>query len=402
MRSMQLRKWHANLSNLKTASITDRLASLGSDRWAVHFESRRRVNAGEDIIELTIGEPDIPTPSHLLDVANSSMRAGRTRYAGGKGEPILLKAVADKYSTRTGRQIDPNQVLAFPGTQAALTITMMSLVEAGEAVLVPDPYYATYEGVVQAAGAEFIPVPMSADNGFHLTAEQLEAAVTPHSKVLLLNSPHNPTGAVLTADEIRAIGEVCKKHNLWIVSDEVYEPLIYKGGFASSFNMTEYADRTIAMASISKSHAAPGFRSGWAVGPSWAMDKIQSVSEAILFGGQPFIADMTAHALNHPDGTSHEMGQNYRRRIALLMEAFAGSKLIPLEPAAGMFMLIDVSSTGLVGADFAMKLLDNGVSVMPGSSFGSQCEKFIRLSLTVDNDKLKTAAERINSFANSL
>ena len=397
-----LQKWLKNLVNLKTASITKRLASLGSDRWAVHFESRRRVNAGEDIIELTIGEPDIPTPTHLLDVANKSMRSGRTRYAGGKGEPNLLQAVADKYSARTGRTISSDQVLAFPGTQAALTITMLSLVEAGDAVLVPDPYYATYEGVVQAAGAEFIPVPMSHDNGFHLTAEQLEAAITPNSKVLLLNSPHNPTGAVLNAQEVEAIGDVCRRHNLWIVSDEVYEPLIYKGDFASPFDMEPFADRTIAMASISKSHAAPGFRSGWAVGPKWAMDEIQHVSEAILFGGQPFIADMTAHALSHPDGTSDEMAANYSSRIALLMDAFDGSNLMPLEPSAGMFMLIDVSASGLTGEDFAMKLLDSGVSVMPGSSFGSQCEKFIRLSLTVDNDKLKTAAQRIIAFASSI
>jgi arginine:pyruvate transaminase len=398
----QLQKWRANLSNLKTASITSRLASLGSNRWAVHFESRRRMKAGEDIIELTIGEPDIPTPTHLLDVANASMRTGRTRYAGGKGEPNLLAAVAQKYSARTGRTISPNQVLAFPGTQAALTITMLSLVEAGDAVLVPDPYYATYEGVVQGAGAEFIPVPMSAENGFHLTPEQLEAAITPNAKVLMLNSPHNPTGAVLSAKEVAAIGDVCERHNLWIVSDEVYEPLIYKGDFASPLDMEAFAERTIAMASISKSHAAPGFRSGWAVGPNWVMDEIQHVSEAILFGSQPFIADMTAHALSHPDGTSAEMAGNYRSRISLLMDAFASSRLVPLEPSAGMFMLIDVSNSGLSGEDFAMKLLDHGVSVMPGSSFGSQCAKFIRLSLTVDNDNLKTAAQRIIAFANSI
>lgn len=368
----------------------------------MHFESRRRVKAGEDIIELTIGEPDIPTPSHLLDVANASMRSGRTRYAGGKGEPILLQAVADKYSARTGRKISSDQVLAFPGTQAALTITMLSLVEAGDAVLVPDPYYATYEGVVQAAGAEFIPVPMSPDNGFHLTAEQLEAAITPNCKVLLLNSPHNPTGAVLTPEEVAAIGDICEKHDLWIVSDEVYEPLIYKGNFTSPFDIEKYSKRTIAMASISKSHAAPGFRSGWAVGPKWAMDEIQHVSEAILFGGQPFIADMTAHALSHPDGTSYEMAGNYSNRIALLMDAFHGFKLVPLEPSAGMFMLVDVSATGLSGAEFAMALLDSGVSVMPGSSFGNECAKFIRISLTVDKDQLTIAAQRIIAFANSI
>jgi len=245
---------------LTTASVTDRLASLGSERWAVHFDARRRVAAGEDIIELTIGEPDVPTPEHLIEVAYAAMRAGRTRYSGGRGETAFTNAVAGKYAKRTGRDIGPNNVMGLPGTQAALAVAMKSLVEAGDAVLVPDPYYATYEGVVGSSGAEFIPVPMSVENGFHLTAEQLRKAITPNSKVLLLNSPHNPTGAVLSADEIAAIGEVCIEHNLWIVSDEVYEQLIYQGEFASPFDMPELAQRAKAAAAQMNLFADPGLR----------------------------------------------------------------------------------------------------------------------------------------------
>ena len=205
---------------LKTASITNRLAALGSERWAVHFDARKRVAAGEDIIELTIGEPDIPTPTHLIDVADRSMRAGRTGYSGGKGEPEFLKAVADKYATRSGRAITRDNVISFPGTQAAVSMAMLALVESGDAVLVPDPFYATYEGVVRATGADFVTVPMSIENGFRLTVEQLEASHVPNARVLLLNSPHNPTGSVLEADEIAAIGEFCIRHNIWIISDE--------------------------------------------------------------------------------------------------------------------------------------------------------------------------------------
>ncbi len=390
-----------NTSTLKTASITARLASLGSERWAVHFDARRRIKAGQDIIELTIGEPDVPTPEHLLDVATGSMRAGRTRYAEGRGEPVLLAALAEKYSQRSGRQVSVDNALAFPGTQAALAITMMGLVEAGDAVLVPDPYYATYEGVVRSTGADFVPVAMSADNGFHLTPEQLEKAVTPNSKVLLLNSPHNPTGATLSRSEIEAIGAVAIKHDLWIVSDEVYEPLIYNGEFCSPFDLETLWERTIAVSSISKSHAAPGFRAGWGVGPAWAMRHIQSVSETLLFGGQPFIADMTAHALSHRDNTAQVMGSAYQRRIQVLKSAFAENEVLrPLEPDAGMFMLVDVTASGLDGESFAKQLLDHGVAVMPGSSFGNQARHFIRLSLTVDETLLAEAARRMVSFTN--
>ncbi|MEL6947560.1 MAG: aminotransferase class I/II-fold pyridoxal phosphate-dependent enzyme [Pseudomonadota bacterium] len=387
------------MADLSTASITERLAALGSERWAVHLETRRRKAAGADIIELTIGEPDVPTPPALIEVAHDAMKAGRTRYSNGKGEPALLNAVAKKYAKRSGRPVTPANVLAFPGTQAALSLCMMGLVEAGDAVLVPDPYYATYEGVVRGTGATFVPVAMDAKNAFHLTAEQLEKAITPNAKVLLLNSPHNPSGATLSADDIAAIGAVCRKHDLWIVSDEVYEPLVYEGTFASPFDDPDLTDRTIAVASISKSHAAPGFRAGWAVGPAWVMDRIQSVSEAVLFGCQPFIADMAAHALTHPDDTTERMASAYRERIDILLSALEASpRLKPIKPKAGMFMLVDVSATGKTGHTFAMELLDHGVAVMPGSSFGDQAEHLVRLSLTVPPEDLREAAARIAGF----
>ncbi|MEE9314511.1 MAG: pyridoxal phosphate-dependent aminotransferase [Rhizobiaceae bacterium] len=391
------------MDQLTTTSITERLASLGGEKWVVHYEARRRVEAGENVIELTIGEPDIPTPTYLIDVANTAMRAGRTRYSGGKGEAPLLAALATKYSARTNRTITAGQTLALPGTQAALAICMMALVEQGDAVLVPDPYYVTYEGVVRATGAEFIPVPMEAANGFHLTAKQVETAITPNTKVLLLNSPHNPTGAVLSASEIAAIGAVCKKHNIWILSDEVYEQLIYKGSFASPFDQDELAENTIVVSSISKSHAAPGFRSGWCIGPEWVIDRVQSVAESILFGNQPFIADMTTYALNNPDDTASRMSAIYQRRIELLMDAFSNSpKLKPMKPAAGMFMLVDVTATGMNGVEFSLELLDHGVAVMPGNVFGEQADNLIRISLTVSDEKLAEAVKRMIEFANTI
>ncbi len=389
--------------HLSSTSITKRLADLGSARWTLHFEARRRVAAGEDIIELTIGEPDVPTPVSLIDVADSAMRAGRTGYAGGRGEPVLVDAIAAKYSKRSGREIKQDNVFAFPGTQAALSICMMAMVEHGDAVLVPDPYYATYEGVVRATGAEFIPVPMSADNGFCLTVEQLENALVPNARVLLLNSPHNPTGAVLSEQEIAAIGAFCQKHNLWILSDEVYEDLIYGKPFASPFDNDDLAERTIVASSISKSHAAPGFRSGWAVGPGWFITGAQSVAETILFGNQPFIADMTAHALNNSNDTSKNMAIAYQRRIDVLLELFADcSALKPLRPDSGMFMVVNVSATGMNGSNFARRLLDFGVAVMPGDSFGAQALDFIRLSLTVEDENLRRAAQRIVNCAETL
>ena len=187
---------------MRFASVTDRLADLGAAKWAVHFEARRRVAAGEPIIELTIGEPDTPAPQALIDTAIASLQARRIRYSGGRGEPSVLQAIAAKYSKRTGRTITTDNTAYMPGTQTALYAALAALAEAGNEVLVGDPLYATYEGVIRASGADIVLVPLDPANGFHLRAEDLEARITPRSRVLLLNSPHNPTGATLSREEI--------------------------------------------------------------------------------------------------------------------------------------------------------------------------------------------------------
>ncbi|MHB1302020.1 MAG: pyridoxal phosphate-dependent aminotransferase [Acidiphilium sp.] len=389
---------------MRYAPITERLASLGSDRWALHIAARRRAASGEQIIELTIGEPDIAPDPALLRECTQALSAGRTRYSSGRGEPALLGALADKYAGRTGRTITPENVLCFPGTQTALFAVMLSLVEADDEVLVGDPLYATYEGVIRASGARKVAVPLRAEHGFHMQADDLEAAITPKSRVLLLNSPHNPTGAVLSADEIAVIGAVCTRHDLWIVSDEVYEMLIFGGDFASPLDNRHLADRTVVVSSISKSHAAPGYRSGWAIGPEEFCRRVLPVSETMLFGNQPFIADMTAYALTHPFDTAARMRESYARRARLIVNALADAPCLrPLLPEAGMFCLVDVAATGLTGEDFAWALLDKEqVAVMPGASFGDEAKDFVRLSLTVPDARIGEACRRIARFAAGL
>ncbi|MBP1842684.1 arginine:pyruvate transaminase [Rhizobium petrolearium] len=389
---------------MRYASITDRLAHLGSGRWAVHLAARRMKAAGEEIIELTIGEPDVAPDKALLDEAARAMYAGRTRYSNGRGEPSILEALVRKYSKRRPDVTEKN-FLCFPGTQTALYSVMTGLADAGDGVLVGDPLYATYEGVIASTGAHMIPVPLRPERKFHLQAEDLERAITPEARVLLLNTPHNPTGAVLTATEIAAIGEVCGRHDLWIVCDEVYEQLIFEGTpFASPFDIPELAERTIVVSSISKSHAAPGFRSGWAAGPEEFCEKLLPVSETMLFGVQPFISDMTAMALSQHFETADVMRKNYRRRAEIVEKAFAGSNLIkPMPPEGGMFVLLDVTATGLNGEEFAWELLhQEKVAVMPGTSFGDQAAGFLRVSLTVPEDVLAVAMGRVGELAGRL
>ncbi len=389
---------------MRYASISSRLDGLGSGKWAVHLEGRRRAQAGQPLIFLSIGEPDLPPPAAVVDQAVASLRAGRVRYAPGQGEPRALRAIAAHLERRSGLAVSPTQVVYAAGTQHGLFSTMLTLVEAGDEVLVPDPHYATYEGVVAGTGATFVPVPTRPEDGFHLTPEALEAAVTPRSKVLLLNTPSNPTGAVLTAAEIDAIGEVCIRHDLWIVCDEVYAELTFDRPFCSPFDRPQLRDRSVAVASISKSHAVPGFRAGWVAGPAEFAPRLLAVTETMLFGSQPFLADALAVGLDqlHPETVA--MRRAFHERAATMVQALDGSAGVQARmPEGGMFVLLDVRPTGLSGLEFAWRLLDEcGVVVMPGESFGAGGAGHIRVALTVEADVMAEACSRIRALAESL
>lgn len=387
---------------MRYASVTTRLADLGGAKWEIHSRARRMKAEGVPVLEFTIGEPDVPCPVDLMQTAARAMMAGRTGYSNGRGENGLLRALAARYSVRRGRVIAPDQIMCFPGTQTTLFAVFMALVEAGDEVIVGDPMYATYEGLIRASGAVPVPVQLRPEDGFRLRAADVAAAVTPRTRILFLNTPHNPTGAVLTRADLAALGAVAQAHDLWIVSDEVYEDLVFDGvDFASPLDLPELAERSIACASISKSHAAPGFRSGWCVGPAEFCERLLPLSETMLFGGQPFIADMTAQAVSHPSEVAPGMVARFAARADMLaarLEVVAGLRVH--RPDAGMFALVDVRATGLSGTAFAESLLEaEHVAVMPGESFGLALAGWLRLALSQPDAVTAEAATRIARHA---
>lgn len=387
---------------MRYASITDRLAGLGGAKWEIHAMAKAMAQTGQEVISLTIGEPDVPPPHELLEKAQKAMEAGRYAYSNGRGEPGLLAALSARYTRRSGRVIGPNQIMCFPGTQTSLYAVLTALVGPGDEVLVGDPMYATYEAVIRAPGATPVSVPLRPEHGFRMQAEDVAARITPASRVLFLNTPHNPTGAVLGKAEIQALGKLAKEHNLWILSDEVYEELIFGDTpFVSPLDFPEFAERTICVSSISKSHAAPGFRSGWAVGPGEFMARLLPVAETMLFGNQPFIADMTALAVSKPSPVARGMAERFARRAKLIRDSLHGHNAIHVhEPGAGMFTVIDISATGMSGEAFARKLLtEERVAVMPGESFGPSLNGWLRLSLTRPDEEIAEACRRIAAFA---
>jgi arginine:pyruvate transaminase len=250
-----------------------------------------------------------------------------------------------------------------------------------------------------------VPVPLRPEHGFRMQAEDVAARITPRTRVIFLNSPHNPTGAVLRPADIRALGELAIRHDLWLLCDEVYEDLMFAGTtFLSPLSDPGLADRVIVASSISKSHAAPGFRSGWCVGPAEFCNRLLPLSETMLFGNQPFIADMTAEAVGTPSPVAAGMVARFERRAGLIharLDGVAGLRVH--RPEAGMFALIDVRDTGLSGEAFALDLLDRAsVAVMPGESFGAALGGWVRVALTQPDELIETACARIAAHVAAL
>ena len=385
---------------MKFSKLTDRIAELGSDKWTLHLEARKLKEHDEDIIELTIGEPDQPPADILIQKCHESMLSGRTKYSNGRGESNLLDALVNKYSKRSAKNISADNFLCLPGTQTALYATMMTLVEENDGVLVGDPYYATYEGIIRSSGADIQPIPLHQEFGFSIQERDIRDKISPNSKILLLNSPHNPTGAVLSRDELLKLVNVCEEYNLWLVSDEVYEDLIFEQSFASPMEIERLANRSIVVSSISKSHAAPGFRSGWVLAPEQVIEKMLPLAETMLFGNQPFIADMTEYAVRNPSEAAIKMKIDYERRAKLICQELANIDCIePLMPKAGMFILIKINQENANADNFAWSLFEeHKVATMPGSSFGKNGENYLRLSLTVPDTLLQEACHRIKAF----
>ena len=389
---------------MKYASMVDRLDTAAAYAWAIHDNARRRRNDGEDIILLSIGDPDFDTPPAITAAAIESLQAGRTHYGFFAGEPALRQAIADKHAALTGQTVSLDQVVICPGAQNALYATALCLVEPGDEVLVPEPRYVTYDSVIDASGATRIDVPLDVERGFHLDLAKLEAAVTDRTRMILLNTPHNPTGMVMTREELEGVAEVALRHDLWVVCDEVYAELTFDVPHVSVCSLPRIADRSVSLGSLSKSHAMQGWRIGWVIAPPDLAEHIVNLVKPMHYGLSPFLQDAAVVALTQEHPETREMNRQYRERRDLVCSRInAMPGLACSWPEGSMFLLVDVRATGLDGESFAWGLLDHGgVSLLPGTGFGASVTGHVRFSLTMPVAVLEDACDRIERYACSL
>ena len=390
----------AGMGIARLSPLAARIGGAGAEAWEIHSQAVRRQAAGDDVIALTIGDPDFDTPPAIVEAAVAELRAGNTHYTDVAGIAPLRDAVARYQSRLSGRDIDPDQVAVLLGAQNALFSAALCLFGAGDEVIVPEPAYVTYEAVIGASGAAIVWVPLRAERDFHIDPADVAAAITERTRGILLNFPHNPTGALLSDSAAREIADLCRAHDLWLISDEVYSSLIFEGRHSNPCALPGMAERSVIVNSVSKSHAMTGWRLGWTVAPAPVTEAIGKLALCMSFGNPSFTQSALATWLERDLPELAEMKQAYRRRRDLVFQRLAEVPgLAPHNPEAGMFMMVDVRGTGLGAKDFAWRLLEaKGVSVLPTDPFGPSAAGHVRISIALDEAKLGEACGRIAEF----
>jgi aspartate/methionine/tyrosine aminotransferase len=380
--------------------LADRMAQLGTESaFEVLAQAQALEAAGQKIIHLEIGEPDFPTPPHIVEAAVEALRAGRTHYVPAPGIPLLREAVA-AFLERTGRmRVTPDRVVVTPGAKPIMFFTIMALCGEGDEVLYPDPSFPMYESITAFSGATGVPVPLREGNEFRIDTDELESLVTERSKLLIINSPHNPCGSALTRQDCAAIADIAQRHDLIVLSDEVYWAIRYGSQpHASVLDVDGMADRTILLDGWSKTFAMTGWRLGFGVFPSALVEPISRLVINSVSCTSAFSQYAAVAALEGPWAPVEEMVAEFRRRRDVIV---AGLNDLPgvtcLQPQGAFYVFPNITGTGLTSAQLQSQLLhEAGVAALGGTAFGRYGEGYLRLSYanSVENIQLALGAIR--------
>ncbi len=387
----------------RVLTAAGRFSGPRSRAWDVTDRAAKLAAAGADIIQLGIGDPDFDTPAAISEAAVAALQAGRTHYSPFAGEPALREAIARRTSEQHGVEVSPDQVVVFPGAQCALFAIMLCLAEAGDDIILLEPAYTTYDAVAQSGGGRGARVPLAADNGFQPDVRRVEAAITEKTRAILMNTPGNPSGTVFDAAALQGLVELCRRHGIWLVSDEVYWSLVYEGRHVSPLALSGGAEVSFVVNSLSKSHAMTGWRLGWTIAPRDLAHHLGDLAQGLLFGVTQFVQDAAVVALTQELAEVEAMREIFRqRRDALCAGLAAISGLEIHQPSGGMFLLVDIGDLGCDGEVFANALLDEaGVAVVPGFAFGDSLRHCVRIGFLRDVEVLEEAVRRIAAFVAS-
>ena len=380
------------------AKIASRIAQLtGEGALAVFTRAKELEKAGRSIIHLELGEPDFHPAAPVVDAVRAAVAEGRDRYVATRGIPPLRSAIAD-YLKRTRRlDVAPQQVLVAPGCKMALALAMMALIEPGDEVLYPDPSFPIYPSFTRGLGAKAIPYALREENKFQPDLAEITEKITPKTRMLIFNSPNNPTGTVFSDRAIAQIAELAKKHDLWVIADEIYARILFSGEYKSIWALPGMAERTVIIDGFSKSFAMTGWRLGYAVAQKHVIDALDMLVLNTFTCTAEFSQVAAIEALRDSTDAVPAMVEEYRKRRDLFVEKL---NRIPgfrcLSPDGAFYAWVNIEETGMPAEEVQRVLLEEaGVAGIAGAAFGAEGKNYLRFSLVSATHLLEDALERI-------
>ncbi|HML21322.1 MAG TPA: aminotransferase class I/II-fold pyridoxal phosphate-dependent enzyme [Aggregatilinea sp.] len=355
----------------------------------------------DDVISLGIGEPDFVTPAPIVRAGIASLQAGDTHYTSNSGTVELRQAISDYLKRLYGIEYNPaNEILVTVGVSEALYLIMTALLNPGDEVIVPQPCFTAYTAEVMFATGVPVIIDTSPARDFQVTAAEIEAAITPRTKAILIGYPNNPTGAIMSREALAEIAAVAEKHDLIVISDEIYDRLIYSGFEHTHFATLDHMrERTIVLGGFSKSHAMTGWRLGYAVGPAWLIDPMRKIHQYTIMSAPTTAQIAVAEMLPNAEDAVEEMRVEYDRRRKLIVSGFNSLGLTCFEPRGAFYAFPNIAAAGMDENEFAETLLmEEKVAVVPGSAFGASGAGFVRACYATSYDKIEEALERIHRF----
>jgi aminotransferase len=358
----------------------------------------------DDVISLGIGEPDFVSPEPAIDAAIESLRAGKTSYTANAGLGDLRDVVTADLAARYGVSYDPaSEIIVTVGVSEAMQLAMLALLDPGDEILIPEPCFVSYGPTAQFAGGEVVYVPTSVEHRFQVTAADIAARITPRSKVLYLGYPNNPTGAVLTRETLEAIAEVVVEHDLLVISDEIYDRLVYGDAYDRGHvclpSIDALRERTVLLGGFSKNYAMTGWRVGYACAPEPILQAMYKIHQYVVMSAPTMSQVAAVAAMEEGQADVERMRQSYDARRRTIVDGLNAAGLPTFEPEGAFYCFPDVTSTGLSSEDFAQTLLEEEhVACVPGDAFGPSGAGYVRCSYATALEDIEEAVARITRF----
>jgi aspartate aminotransferase len=392
------------MGEVKVLRLANRVGQIAtSPTMAVMAEAMKLRAQGEDVVDFSAGEPDFPTPAHIKKAGEDAISSNFTRYTPNAGIPELRKAVADRYQKDYGLEFEPSGVIISSGGKHALLNLMLALVDSGDEVVIPTPYWMTFSEQVRLAGGDPVLVPTREEDGFHMTAELIAPALTSRTRILLVNVPSNPTGAVISGDELRRLGDLVRDRDVFFLWDDTYARLMFDPPPSEALRYLQrlLGERFLIAGTASKAYAMTGWRIGWAMGPKELIEACASLQSHMTSNASSIAQKACLEAVRSDQGPLAEMIAEYKWRAARLRTGLLeNAKIRCAAPGGGFYLFPNVSGylrRGETTTDLAAALLkEERVAVVPGPAFG--CEGHLRVSFATSRERIEEGISRLRRF----